>query len=137
MPSDSAAAGGRPSKLGAIVSCRCPRCRTGKMFASGPYDLKRFSKMHEHCPHCGLRFEVEPGFFWGAMYIGYAVNVGLIVAGLVSYFLFFNSLPEFAFLGIIVGLIVGLLPLNFRYGRVLMLHWFSPVKFDVRYWRGE
>ena len=29
--------------------------------------------MHERCPVCGLRFEREPGYFVGAMYIGYAL----------------------------------------------------------------
>jgi hypothetical protein len=31
--------------------------------------------MHERCPVCGLRFEREPGYFLGAMYISYALGV--------------------------------------------------------------
>lgn len=29
--------------------------------------------MYEQCPVCGLRFEREPGYFLGAMYISYAL----------------------------------------------------------------
>jgi uncharacterized protein (DUF983 family) len=46
---------------------RCPRCGTGRLFAG------RFA-MHETCTHCGLRFEREPGYFVGAIYVSYAVT---------------------------------------------------------------
>jgi hypothetical protein len=29
--------------------------------------------MHERCPACELKFEREPGYFLGAMYIGYGL----------------------------------------------------------------
>jgi len=31
--------------------------------------------MHERCVVCGLKFEREPGYFLGAMYISYAIGV--------------------------------------------------------------
>jgi hypothetical protein len=31
--------------------------------------------MHEQCPVCGLRFEREPGYFTGAMYLSYGVAI--------------------------------------------------------------
>ena len=37
-----------------------------------------FPKMHERCPVCGLRFEREPGYFLGAMYISYALGLAII-----------------------------------------------------------
>jgi hypothetical protein len=36
--------------------------------------------MHERCPVCALGFQREPGYFVGAMYIGYALM--LLPAGL-------------------------------------------------------
>ena len=33
--------------------------------------------MHEHCPVCGLKFEREPGYFMGAMYISYGLTLPL------------------------------------------------------------
>lgn len=34
--------------------------------------------MHERCPGCGLKFEREPGYFLGAMYISYGLGLGAI-----------------------------------------------------------
>lgn len=34
--------------------------------------------MHERCSACGLKFEREQGYFLGAMYIGYALGVGVL-----------------------------------------------------------
>jgi len=35
--------------------------------------------MHERCPVCNLKFEREPGYFLGAMYISYAIALGTII----------------------------------------------------------
>jgi hypothetical protein len=37
--------------------------------------------MHPRCGVCGLIFERETGYFIGAIYINYAVTVGLALAG--------------------------------------------------------
>ena len=38
-----------------------------------------FPKMHERCPTCGLKFEREPGYFLGAMYVSYGLALVTIV----------------------------------------------------------
>jgi Protein of unknown function (DUF983) len=35
--------------------------------------------MHERCPSCGLKFEREPGYFLGAMYLSYGLALVEIV----------------------------------------------------------
>lgn len=55
---------------------RCPRCRMGKIFAGSAF--VGFPKMHERCPVCRLRFEREPGYFLGAMYISYGLALFII-----------------------------------------------------------
>src|SRR5262245_48048790 len=60
------------SRLGAVLRQRCPRCRTGPVFRS-------LLRMNDPCPHCGLVFEREEGYFLGAMYVSYALG-GVIVA---------------------------------------------------------
>jgi uncharacterized protein (DUF983 family) len=52
----------------AVVQQRCPRCLQGQVFAT-------LFRMHEQCPVCGLRFEREPGYFTGAMYLSYGVAI--------------------------------------------------------------
>jgi hypothetical protein len=36
--------------------------------------------MHDRCPVCGLRFNREPGYFLGAMYISYGLGIAVVVA---------------------------------------------------------
>lgn len=68
------------STLRDIFGQRCPRCRLGKIFASSVF--LGFPKMAERCLVCGLRFEREPGYFLGAMYIGY--GIALLITTLIA-----------------------------------------------------
>ena len=36
--------------------------------------------MYERCSYCGLKYEREPGYILGAMYIGYGLGVATIAA---------------------------------------------------------
>jgi uncharacterized protein (DUF983 family) len=61
------------STVGDILHQRCPRCRRGNIFR---YSIFRgFPKMHERCPVCDLKFEREPGYFLGAMYVSYVLGL--------------------------------------------------------------
>lgn len=113
----------------AIVECRCPNCRTGKMFKYPAMQLHRATAMHESCPHCNFRFEIEPGFFWGAMYISYAFGVAISVAfGLLANYLF-NDPAIWVYMVVIFTPLLLLSPLSMRYSRVLMLYFFGGVKY--------
>jgi len=98
------------------------------MFQYPAYDLKRFIRMPERCAHCAFRFEIEPGLFWGAMYITYAINMAFFIVGLIAYFIW--NLPVLPLALGIVLLSAVLAPLSVRYARVLMLYVFSQVKFE-------
>lgn len=122
---------GKDAKMtgaGAIMACRCPRCRKGKMFLHSIYKIPGFSKMHQNCPHCGQDFRIEPGFYFGASYFSYAFNVALIITFVALYFIFFSEYSEWLLIGIIIGLNVILVPVNYRYSRVMMLHLFGGVE---------
>jgi uncharacterized protein (DUF983 family) len=69
----------KPSALSTfndILHHRCPRCRVGKIFHHSIF--LGFPKMHESCSICHLRFEREPGYFLGAMYISYGLALPVI-----------------------------------------------------------
>lgn len=124
------------SKAEAIVRCRCPRCRKGKMFQYPAFHPK-FAKMNKRCPVCNLQFEIEPGFFWGAMYFSYALNVAEMVAVAILTGMIFENPGPWLYVAVLVAAIILFMPWNFRYARVLMLHWISPIKFDHSYAGGE
>lgn len=91
--------------------------------------------MPAQCPVCGLYYEVEVGFFWGAMYISYGFSVGIVVlVGVLLYYLA-NDPPIWVYLAAVTAVVLVTTPLLFRYARVLMLHLFSGVKFDPSYSR--
>jgi uncharacterized protein (DUF983 family) len=53
---------------------QCPRCGTRSLYRRG-------LAMHERCRYCDLKFEREPGYFLGAMYLNYGFTVMLVLAG--------------------------------------------------------
>ena len=116
-------------QLKAILNGKCPKCEEGDIFKYSTLKLSSFHKMHEHCPVCGLKYEREPGFFIGAMYVNYAFTVAIVIAvGIALNVLGFYSL--YAFVGSIVSLVFLFMPVLFRFSRILFLHFFGGVKYD-------
>ncbi len=73
-------------KLYSIVGMKCPRCHEGKLWKSPYYKMKLYD-MYENCPICGLKYEQEPGFWYGAMYVAYTFSSGaLLIVMLVTLF---------------------------------------------------
>jgi uncharacterized protein (DUF983 family) len=116
------------STFAAAMAQKCPRCRKGDMFVSSNYNLAHFSEMHDNCPCCNLYFQVEPGFFTGAMYFSYAASVFIIISMTVILSVSFHNPPIWVYIISIVTVSLAFTPLNFRYSRVLMLYLFGGVK---------
>ncbi len=118
------------SKLEAITQLKCPKCYKGDMFMYPLSKLHKFYKMHQNCPNCNVRFEPEPGFFFGAMYISYAFNIALMV----SIFIAINVLVEapklWMYLVFIITPSILFVPINFRISRALMLHLFGGSSYE-------
>ncbi len=117
-------------QLQAVLEGKCPKCRKGNMFPYPVYRLTKFHKMNDHCPHCGLRFEVEPGFFYGAMYVSYALSVGIFLTTVFFISLTVQDPSLQLYIGSVVLMALLLYPFNFRYSRILFEHIFGGVKFD-------
>jgi uncharacterized protein (DUF983 family) len=112
-----------------LLKGKCPKCRQGDMFAFPATNLSKFNKMNDKCPHCGVRLEPEPGFYQGAMYVGYAFTIAVIVVvGLLLYFL--GDPSEWVYIGVVIGLMILLAPLNYRYSRIVYLYTFGGIKYD-------
>lgn len=56
--------------IASIFRKKCPRCRKGDLFVK-PFELKSPVNMPKNCSNCGLNFEPEPGYYFGAMFISY------------------------------------------------------------------
>ncbi len=89
-----------------------------------------FMDMHENCPKCGLRYEVEKGFFWGAMYFSYAITVAIFITGFFGTRILMTAPTLADFLRNILIPIVLFAPASYRISRILMLHLFGGVDYD-------
>jgi phage FluMu protein Com len=116
----------RTAKSWAMLHAKCPRCRRGNMFEGATYSLGS-NRINLNCPHCQMVFEIEPGYFYAAMYVSYAMNVAeggfLWVA---TFLITGNNDSPWLYLATILGGLFVLSPLNFRYSRVILLYWLSP-----------
>lgn len=117
------------SKFVAMTKARCPQCREGKMFKYPFWRVAKFSEMNENCPECGLRFEVEPGFWYGAMFVSYANTIALLVILGVNIFYIFNDPPVLYYIIPVTVLSLITVPFNFRISRAVFLHLFGFVKY--------
>lgn len=116
----------RVSQIYALVHSKCPRCRRGNVFQNSMYGLKS-QKMNDHCPHCNLKFEREPGYFYVAMFVSYAFNVlQMILAGVVTYLVTGNTTNPWLYMAVIFPVVILLSPFNYRYSRLILLHFLTP-----------
>ena len=118
------------SKISAIATCHCPQCREGKVFKHSALKLGKVLEIHEHCPVCNFRYEIEPGFFWAAMYISYGINVAFIIGIFLVINLTTGSRNALHYLVPIISTIILTFPFTLRYSRILLLHFFSGAKYN-------
>ncbi|MGV3540307.1 MAG: DUF983 domain-containing protein [Rufibacter sp.] len=103
------------------------------MFTHSALNLRKFDQMPEQCPVCKFRYEVELGFYWGAMYMSYGLSVIIVlIVGLSLYFLA-NDPPTWVYLTVVASIVILLTPVLFRYARVMMLYLFGSVSYDPKY----
>lgn len=81
--------------------------------------------MHSHCTRCGLNFEPEPGYFYGAMYVSYAFTVALSLGLFILYYLFLWELGVLFFMIILSFTLVVVSPYTFRTSRAVWLNFFN------------
>lgn len=112
----------------AFVKGRCPQCRKGRVFKFPFLKISKFKPIHSHCENCGVRFESEPGFFWGAMYFGYAINVALIITIGFIHFGLLGSESITVYGLVILTVVILLIPFNFRVSRLLMMYIAAPYR---------
>ena len=117
------------SRIEAMIEMRCPQCRQGKMFKYGNWRLDKFDDMHKNCPVCNLHYEVEPGFWYGAMFVSYGFSILiLLLLGLTIYWGFGDPSVWGYILPIPVVSLLAV-PFNFRMSRSVFLHLFGFVKY--------
>jgi uncharacterized protein (DUF983 family) len=112
------------SKLYSILTGTCPKCQNESMYVDqNLLHIKNCIKMNETCRHCGLRYQIEPSFFYGAMYVSYGLNVAVGIAAFIVSFVFFGTDLKIAFIAIIASILV-LFPIVLRLSRSIYINMF-------------
>lgn len=118
------------TKLYSIFFNKCPKCHEGEfMQENNMYKLKKAFKMNEYCSKCGLKYMMEPSFFYGAMYVSYGLTVGLAIITFTISTLIFNTTMLGSFIPIIAVLLISA-PLTTRLSRIIWINLF--VKYEPK-----
>jgi uncharacterized protein (DUF983 family) len=93
---------------------RCPCCGQGAIYRS-------LFEMHTACPVCGVKFEREPGYFVGSMYVSYLFSALLL--GLFTTIVWLFS-PFDLFTDVLLALVpfLSLTPFVQHYARILWMY---------------
>lgn len=120
-----------PEIIYAAAANKCPRCHRGKVFEhNNPYNFNHVFKMNDTCQVCGLKYEREAGFFYGAMYVSYALMAGILIIWFVADQLWLHTSAVTLFLAVVSTMLV-FFPVAFRWARIIWINFF--VRFDKRY----
>lgn len=111
------------SRKYAVMHAKCARCRQGDMFKPGIIN----QKMYLRCSECDLFYERHPGYFYVSMFVSYALSVAeIITLGVATYVLSGGSENVYLYLGVIIVATLLLSPFNFKFSRVLQMHFLDP-----------
>lgn len=104
-----------------ILDMTCPKCRTGRLFETTTFSFQKPFEMYNRCPHCNQKYMLEPGFYFGAMFVSYTITglFCLIVIGLSMLVFGLNVWTSFALLILIC---IILFVWFFRISRSIWIH---------------
>jgi uncharacterized protein (DUF983 family) len=112
------------SKLYSVVRLKCPRCHKGNLFTkSNPYSFKDSMKMPDRCPVCNQDFQIEPGFYIGALWTSFPIVIFIMTLLSILLLVFIKMELEWFFVAITVILLL-LQPIIIRLGRVIWINIF-------------
>jgi uncharacterized protein (DUF983 family) len=120
------------SKLNSILTGSCPKCQNESMYLDkNMLHLTKILKMNENCSHCGLKYQIEPSFFYGAMYVSYGLNVAIGIAAFIVSYVLLNASLKATFISIIASLILTF-PLVLRLSRNIYINMFVSYDEDFK-----
>jgi hypothetical protein len=120
--------------LATVITCRCPRCREGKLFKYPLRfsTLKKAVAMNETCPVCAQPTEIEVGFYYGTSFVSYGLTVLFSVLTFIAWFItigisIYDNRVFYWLIANAVAMII-LQPWFMRFSRSLWISWF--VRYD-------
>jgi uncharacterized protein (DUF983 family) len=117
------------TKLYSIFKRKCPHCHEGQFFeSSNPYNLNKAGNLLDECPVCKSKYEIEPGFYYGAMYVSYALGVATFVSAFVAVYVLFPEASTETYIGTVVASIFILGPVLYQLSKIIWANMFISYK---------
>ena len=115
---------GKGNKLYSIFNSKCPQCHEGSFFKNPlSFNILKTTVAKENCNSCNIKFMREPSFFYGAMYVGYALSVAIAVALFIISHIFIGLSLLNSFIFLSIGLII-IAPWTLRLSRMIWINIF-------------
>ncbi len=112
----------KPSIYTSIFGLKCPRCRKGPLFTrKGIIVYKDMLEMHDNCSNCGLHYDLENGFWLGALWTSYPIVV-LIEVPFLFAALFADDFMTWVYFALMMVSFLITWPLMLRLGRSIWIH---------------
>ena len=122
----------KKTRLYSILHFKCPRCHKGEFLESrNVYNLKKTGNLREKCDYCDLKYSREPGFYFGAMFVSYALGVALFVTLWVATVVLYPEYPPELLLGVIIVAVVILGPYLYALSKIIWANLFFHYEDDA------
>ena len=118
------------NKLYSIINIKCPQCHEGAFLERKVYDFSACTKVRKACPCCQLNYHVEPSFYYGSMYVAYALGVAIMVAVIVLNLLLFTTFSFVRTFSMVVGAVILTAPLMNALAKIIWANFFFSYKKD-------
>ncbi|MAY85098.1 MAG: DUF983 domain-containing protein [Flavobacteriales bacterium] len=119
------------TKLYSVLKFKCPHCHEGEFFKDrNPYNLNVMSATHEYCPSCKRKLSIEPGFYYGAMYVSYALGVAHVVTFWVAKLILGIETEFWNFIIFVGSFLLLLTPLYYALSKIIWANMFMKYKGD-------
>jgi uncharacterized protein (DUF983 family) len=105
-----------------VLGLKCPKCREGQLFSKkGLFRYRHLLSMHDTCTNCKQVFEIEPGFWIGALWTSYPIVV-LIEVPFLFLALYATTVSPWVYFGCMVLAFMIFFPVMLRLGRSVWIH---------------
>ncbi len=117
------------TKLFSILKFKCPHCHEGDFFKSNnPYNFSSMAVTYDNCPNCKRKLLIEPGFYYGAMYVSYAFGVAHIISFVVAKFVLDFEMEFWNFIILVGSALLMISPVYYALSKIVWANMFINFK---------
>jgi uncharacterized protein (DUF983 family) len=117
------------TKAYSVVHRKCPHCHEGEFYEDkNPYNLSAMSPVLKRCPVCDRSLHMEPGFYFGAMYVAYSIGVAVMMTVWVATMVLGLDLNYWTIVIIIASILIVASPFIYAISKIIWANLFFSYK---------